>query len=305
MGIKDIFSKIFTNNDKKVILCGLDYAGKSTMVSFLQTGTFIEHTPTMGKEKSTIDVLGIRINLIDMGGQKDFRALWLGEMMDAQCVIFMIDAADSERFKEAKQELWKLSSIFKKKPLIVIANKYDIESAAKISEIIEALDLKKLPSFEVLPVSCKTGYGIVDAFMKVYYKLTGKTLTKKGGKALIVFDQAGVPLTRREGGELSSETALHGGLIAAMNDFVKESFKSELTSLKLDNSIIVVVRSKYLMGSLVIENSGKTDVKVREAENSLSELLTHVENMCPELENNKLYPSKIDYLVQQYSTNLL
>ncbi|GAG78904.1 unnamed protein product, partial [marine sediment metagenome] len=153
------------------------------MVSFLQNGTFMEHAPTMGKELSQIEVQGIRINVIDMGGQKDFRNLWTGEASTAECVIFMIDAFARERFSEARDELWKLSSIFKKKPLIILANKYDLQPVASIGEIIEALNLKDLPSFEVLPISCKTGYGIVKAFMKIYYKLTGNQLTQKTNHA--------------------------------------------------------------------------------------------------------------------------
>lgn len=300
MGFKDLLNRIFTK-DKKVVICGLDNAGKSTMVSFLQQGTFIEHTPTMGKDQSTIEVQGIRMNLIDMGGQKDFRGLWLGEMDDAQCVLFMVDAADQERFKEAKIELWKLSSIFKKKPLIVLANKYDLEQVAELSEIIEALNLKELPSFEVFPVSCKTGYGLVDAFTKIYYKLTGKTITKKVcPKALTVFDHLGTPLTTKEG-EFCTEDLLQGGLLSAITNFVKDSYHSELNSVKMEDNVIVLYRTKHLMGSLIIDESDHMDVK--EAKIELKELLEHLENMCPELENNQLNSEKINFLVQQYSTN--
>jgi len=55
MGIKDIVKRIFTK-EKKVIILGLDSAGKTTLVSFLQNGTFMEHTPTMGKEMTQMEV---------------------------------------------------------------------------------------------------------------------------------------------------------------------------------------------------------------------------------------------------------
>ncbi|MHA1476274.1 MAG: ADP-ribosylation factor-like protein, partial [Promethearchaeota archaeon] len=32
----------------KSIFCGLDSSGKSTIISFLQEGRFVEHVPTMG-----------------------------------------------------------------------------------------------------------------------------------------------------------------------------------------------------------------------------------------------------------------
>ncbi|MFX0175149.1 MAG: ADP-ribosylation factor-like protein [Candidatus Hodarchaeota archaeon] len=298
MGVKNILKRVFSK-DKKVVICGLDSAGKTTMVSFLQNGTFIEHTPTMGKEMTTMEVQGVRMDLMDLGGQKDFRDLWLGEASQAECVIFMIDAYARERFNEAKDELWKLSDIFKKKPLIVLANKYDLQPVAQISEIIDALDLRNLPSFEIIPISCKTGYGIVKAFMKIYYKLTGKQLTKKlSTKAVTVFNQGGVPLTSS-----SNEDILQGGLFAAINSFVKESFKSDLDQLKIGDNLIIFKRSKNLLGSIVI-NSGDS-VNVKDAEDGLYELLCHLEHMCPELEIEQLDSEKIDYLVKQYASNLL
>lgn len=253
----------------------------------------------MGKELNTIEVQGIRIEIMDMGGQKDFRDLWLHECHEAECIIFMIDTYARERFNEAKDELWKLSSLFKKKSLIVLANKIDKQPVAQIGEIIQALDLHKINSFEILPISCKTGYGIVPAFMKIYYRLTGKQLSKKiSTKAITVFDRGGIPLTSS-----SNQDILQGGLFAAINSFVQESFNSELNQLKLGEHVIIFKRSQHLMGSIVLNE--KDSVDLTEAEDGLNELLCHLENMCPELEKQELDSSKIEYLVQQYASNLL
>jgi small GTP-binding protein len=298
MGVKNIIQKFFAK-EKKIVICGLDNAGKSTLVSFLQSGTFVKHTPTMGKELSKLEVQGIPINLMDMGGQKDFRDLWLGELSNASCVIFMIDAQARERFNEAKDELWKLSSVFKKKPLIILTNKNDLDPVASMGDIIKALDLHKIDSFEILPISCKTGYGIVTAFTKIYYKLTGKHLTNAvTPKALTVFDRGGVPLTSS-----SNQDILHGGLFAAITQYAKESFNSELNQIRLEGNIILFKRTSHLMGSIVLRDEDSD--KIKEAEIGLSELLAHLENMCPELEMDQLDAEKIEYLVQQYSSNLM
>jgi len=237
MGVKNILQKLFAK-EKKIVICGLDNAGKSTLVSFLQSGTFVKHTPTMGKELTKLEVQGISINLMDMGGQKDFRDMWLGELSNASCVIFMIDAYARERFNEAKDELWKLSSVFKKKPLIVLTNKNDMTPVASMGDIIKALDLHKIDTFEILPISCKTGFGIVSAFTKIYYKLTGKRLGNAATpKALTVFDRGGVPLTSS-----SNQDILHGGLFAAITQYAKESFNSELNQIRLEGNIIIFKR---------------------------------------------------------------
>ncbi|MFX1501371.1 MAG: ADP-ribosylation factor-like protein [Promethearchaeota archaeon] len=298
MGIKDILKRVFTK-EKKVVLCGLDSSGKTTLVTFLESGTFIEHTPTMGKEMTTMEVQGIRINLMDMGGQRDFRELWIGEASQAECVIFMLDAYARERFREAKEELWKLSDVFKKKPLIVLANKYDLHPVASLGEIIDALVLKNIPSFEILPISCRTGFGIVKAFMKIYYKLTGKKLRKKiSPKAVTVFDRGGIPLTSS-----SNEDILKGGLFAAINNFVKESFNSELNQLKLDGYVIIFKRSKNLMGSIILRDTDT--INLDSAEEGLYELLAHLEHMCPEIEQSEYDNEKLSYLLEQYASNIL
>jgi small GTP-binding protein len=298
MGVKNIIQKLFAK-EKKIVICGLDNAGKSTLVSFLQSGTFVKHTPTMGKELTKLEVQGIPINLMDMGGQKDFRDMWLGELSNASCVIFMIDAYARERFSEAKDELWKLASVFKKKPLIVLTNKNDMVPVASMGDIIKALDLHKIDTFEILPISCKTGYGIVPAFTKIYYKLTGKQLHNAATpKALTVFDRGGVPLTSS-----SNQDILHGGLFAAITQYAKESFNSELNQIRLEGNIIIFKRTDHLMGSIVLREEDSDNIK--EAEIGLSELLSHLEHMCPELEQEQLDAEKIEYLVQQYSSNLM
>ncbi|MHA2051541.1 MAG: ADP-ribosylation factor-like protein [Promethearchaeota archaeon] len=298
MGIRGILRKVF-NKEKKIVICGLDNSGKTSLASFLKTGTFIEHTPTMGKELTKLEIQGVRINLMDMGGQRDFRDLWLGELSNAQCVIFMIDAHATERFSEAKYELWKLSSVFKSKPLIVLANKMDLDPCASIPLILKSLELYKIDSFEILPISCKTGYGIVPAFTKIYYKITGKQLVNKViPKALTIFDKGGIPLT-----STSNEDILQGGLFAAITNFVKESFHSELDQIKIEDNVIIFKRTKHLMGSIILNQ--RDAINSDEAEAGLEELLIHLENMCPELEEDHLERAKIEYLVKEYSTNIM
>jgi hypothetical protein len=57
------------------------------------------------------------------------------------------------------------------------------------------------------------------------------------------------------------------------------------------------------MGSIVLREEDIDNLK--EAETGLSELLSHLEHMCPELEKEELDAKKIEYLVQQYSSNLM
>jgi len=88
-----------------------------------------------------------------------------------------------------------------------------------------------------------------------------------------------------------------------INSFVKESFNSELNQLKMSGNVIILKRSKHLMGSIVISDQDNIDPKV--AEEGLNELLCHLENMCPELGRDQLDTGKIEFLVEQYASNIL
>jgi flagellar biosynthesis/type III secretory pathway chaperone len=57
------------------------------------------------------------------------------------------------------------------------------------------------------------------------------------------------------------------------------------------------------MGSIVLRDEDSDNIE--EAETGLNELLSHLEQMCPELEKEQLDAEKIEFLVQQYSSNLM
>ncbi|WP_457557427.1 ADP-ribosylation factor-like protein [Candidatus Harpocratesius sp.] len=188
-----IFSFLKKSNNKAVF-CGLDNSGKSTIISFLQTGTFIKHTPTMGKKLKEIEVQGTRIAIFDMGGQSDFREMWLGEIKNAKCVVFVIDTHDVDRYNEAKEELNKiLPAIMKNKiNLLIMANKIDLNKDSTMAKIIRKFNLTEIDNFEIMEISAKTGFGMTDAFVKLYSLLTGENIEKSVfAKAISIYTNEG------------------------------------------------------------------------------------------------------------------
>ena len=117
-------------------------------------------------------------------------------------------------------------------------------------------------------------------------------------KNLTVFDRTGIPLSSS-----TNQDILRGGLLSAISSFVQESFNSELNQLKIGNCVIVFKRSQNFLGSLVLSDTDNVDTK--EAEERLNEILCHLEDMCPELGSDNLEPTKIEYLLDQYASNLI
>lgn len=184
--LKKLFSKIFGNDKKQALIIGLDKAGKTTMVNFLQTGKWLpEKRATRGKSYETIEFSkNLEIDLIDVGGQMQFRDMWLNELKDTKCVIFVVDSANQSRFDEAREELWKVLPNLKGRPLIVLNNKVDKKDHATESELMEELGLnsdyarKYINQVSIYSTSSKTGEGLINAFLELYEILIGEKARK-------------------------------------------------------------------------------------------------------------------------------
>ena len=86
-----------------ITICGLDDAGKTTLLKYLETGEFHETTPTMGINRETLHLPNLQINVFDMAGQADFRGMWHSVNEKSDGIVFVVDRSNAMRFDEAKQ----------------------------------------------------------------------------------------------------------------------------------------------------------------------------------------------------------
>jgi small GTP-binding protein len=135
----------------KVFLYGIDAAGKSSFVRYLKSGKFDQNyfSPTKKHKihKIALQKNNLKIILWEMPGQKSFRRVWLRGVQASNLLIFILDAADSERFAEAKRAFWSITNRFEVKhvPLLFIANKIDlIENQQKLGQIESYFSLTEM-----------------------------------------------------------------------------------------------------------------------------------------------------------------
>jgi len=130
---------------------GLDRAGKTTLLDYLKQGKYLEHSPTLGIEVTSIALGRIKFQFNDLGGQVAFRSTWMDHWADPDLLVFMVDAADAGRFAEAKAALWSIldKPEAKGKPLLVISNKVDLEDARSIETVKTALGLADITGRDV------------------------------------------------------------------------------------------------------------------------------------------------------------
>jgi len=105
--------------------------------------------------------------ITDVGGQRAGRALWPHFVANADLLIFVLDAADKKRAKEAREALLGLlraPGVAAATPLLVLCNKQDVNGAMGAKEVADKLGLKELRGRKmwVQPCSGKTGTGVLE-----------------------------------------------------------------------------------------------------------------------------------------------
>lgn len=100
---------IGTKIDMRVVILGLDGAGKTSILSAMRGITLSgPPIPTIGFNVENLEYKNLVFTLWDVGGQQKFRPLWKHYYHNTQAVIFVVDASDRSRFKEAQNELSKI-----------------------------------------------------------------------------------------------------------------------------------------------------------------------------------------------------
>ena len=148
----DWIKSLFWKQEMELTLVGLQNSGKTTLVNVISSGTFQEDMiPTVGFNMQKITKGNVTIKMWDIGGQARFRSMWERYCRGVNAIVYVVDAADKEKFESSKKELQELLAKppLAGIPLLVLANKNDLPGAATAEEIIDVLGLKEIQGREV------------------------------------------------------------------------------------------------------------------------------------------------------------
>ncbi|BGP38958.1 ADP-ribosylation factor-like protein 2 [Rhodotorula kratochvilovae] len=149
MGLLTIIRKArLKERQVRVLMLGLDNAGKTTICKAILGEDVDEVSPTLGFNIRTIIHQGYNLNVWDIGGQTSLRPYWRNYFEQTDAVVWVVDSSDRARMEDCKRELHELlmEERLMGASLLVFANKQDIANAMTVDEISEALDLPKLTS---------------------------------------------------------------------------------------------------------------------------------------------------------------
>mmetsp|Transcript_28455 Transcript_28455/g.71467 ORF Transcript_28455/g.71467 Transcript_28455/m.71467 type:complete len:182 (+) Transcript_28455:269-814(+) len=150
--VLDWLRDIFWDREMEVTLIGLQNSGKTTLVSVLASGEFVSDTiPTVGFNMRKVQRGGVTIKAWDVGGQPRFRSMWERYCRGVSAIVYVVDAADHEKFSVSAKELHELLSkpALEGIPLLVVGNKNDLSNAVGEKELVTALNLTEIKSREV------------------------------------------------------------------------------------------------------------------------------------------------------------
>ncbi|TVY50088.1 ADP-ribosylation factor [Lachnellula occidentalis] len=157
-----IFDRLWGKKEMRILMVGLDAAGKTTILYKLKLGEIVTTIPTIGMlytqptatwpskdarfNVETVEYKNIQFTVWDVGGQDKIRPLWRHYFQNTQGIIFVVDSNDRDRVVEAREELQRMlnEDELRDAILLVFANKQDLPNAMNAAEITDKLGLHSL-----------------------------------------------------------------------------------------------------------------------------------------------------------------
>ncbi|KAL1908347.1 hypothetical protein Sste5344_005875 [Sporothrix stenoceras] len=171
------------DKELRILMLGLDNAGKTTIVKQIMGEDVNTVSPTLGFIIKTIDYEGYKLNICmsiptlrayenttddagDVGGQKTLRSYWRNYFERTDALIWVVDATDRLRIDDCREELHGLlqEERLSGASLLVFANKTDVQGCMDGDEILEALKLEEIRThrWHILRCSAMTGVNLKE-----------------------------------------------------------------------------------------------------------------------------------------------
>lgn len=176
--------RTINSEEVRILMVGLDGAGKTTILYKLKTGEAVKTIPTIGFNVETLDYQGLNFTIWDVGGQDKIRVLWKHYYHNTDGLIFVVDSDDRDRLEDAAYELEKMVDEKELEfcPILVWANKQDLEGSMPPGEMAERLNMGKYQNriWLVQASSATTGHGLQEGidWIKNNYRKCGICKTR-------------------------------------------------------------------------------------------------------------------------------
>ena len=123
-------------------------------------------SPTIGFLAECIEYKGYKFFIWDVGGQDKMRVLWKHYFPSVDAFCFIVDSNNRDNIEDSAKEMKQIieDEATKNKPILIIANKQDLDTSLSPDEVSEIMDVKQIKEreYKVIGTSSKTGEGIPE-----------------------------------------------------------------------------------------------------------------------------------------------
>ncbi|KAJ5099689.1 hypothetical protein N7532_006690, partial [Penicillium argentinense] len=168
--LSHLLPPLFRKKEYRILMKGLWFSGKTTILySQLKNLGPVDTVDTIGFNVESVTYRDVDLVVWDLGGRDKLRPSWASYFSDLDAVIFVVDSTEIDRLDDAASELRCLLDFEGKRdlrdaPLLVLANKQDLEGAKTPEEITTALKLEDFRGREWKTIACSAvdGSGIAE-----------------------------------------------------------------------------------------------------------------------------------------------
>mmetsp|Transcript_7156 Transcript_7156/g.10939 ORF Transcript_7156/g.10939 Transcript_7156/m.10939 type:complete len:190 (-) Transcript_7156:250-819(-) len=183
LSISTLWTLFNTQKEIRLLMLGLDAAGKTTILYKLKLGEVMTTIPTIGFNVESVSYKNINFTVWDVGGQTKIRHLWRHYYQGTQGLVFVLDSNDPNRLELAQHELQRLMSdeILSDAAILVFANKQDLPQAMAVSTIMEKLQLAHVlrkHEWFIQPCCATSGEGLFEGMDWMAKVLSRKSRSK-------------------------------------------------------------------------------------------------------------------------------
>lgn len=148
------------NKKARILFLGLDNAGKTTLMHMLRDNRLVQHAPTRNPTSEEMRMGNIVFRTFDLGGHREARRLWRDYFSTVDGIVYLVDAADRDRFAETKHELdaLLLEEDLKDTPICVLGNKIDKDGAVSEATLRDALGIYDHEGVFMCSIVERSGY---------------------------------------------------------------------------------------------------------------------------------------------------
>ncbi|CAG9318821.1 unnamed protein product [Blepharisma stoltei] len=181
LSISKVWRRLVGKKVIRLLMLGLDAAGKTTILYKLQLGEVAVTIPTVGFNVERVEYKNISFIVWDMGGQDKIRPLWRYYYENIQGIIFVVDSNDRDRIGIAREEIQKLVTepLLRDTVILVLANKQDLDNSMNASEVADKLYLHSIrgKKWWIQSTCATSGEGLYEGMNWLTKVLTEKKKT--------------------------------------------------------------------------------------------------------------------------------